>query len=282
MQISEQVVVLGQNNSLVGIFAQPVGAAERGGNIAVVILNTGIIHRVGFNRMYVTISRALARAGYPVVRFDLSGIGDSDKRNDDLAPLQSMLSDLKEVIDWLQASKSINRVVLMGLCLGADHAAVYAATDPRVAGVVIMDPSMPPTLRYFRDYLRNRLLNPRSWFNVLFGRSRLRSIFKERVMGALSKDWEPENPMMSHPKLRAQLEEIYSASADRGVKFLAVFTEGGAQTYPEQLAELLPNVNFSNLLQTEFFRDGGHTFASEASRTRLQQRVLEWIGETAF
>jgi pimeloyl-ACP methyl ester carboxylesterase len=280
MQISEQAVVLSQSRSLVGIFARPVGRVEPAPDVAVVILNTGIIHRVGHNRMYVTLSRALAGSGYMVIRFDFSGIGDSDKPNDGLSPLESSLSDVREVLDWLQSTKNINRVVLIGLCLGADHAVRYAAIDPRVAGLVLMDPSMPPTLRYFRDYLWDRLLNARSWFNVAFGKSRLRWMLIERIMMGLFKDWQPRYPTLTHPKLRWQLEQIYQASVDRGVKFLVVLTASGSQTYAEQLVEALPNVNFLNLLRSEFFRDCDHIFISEASRARLQNLILEWLRET--
>ncbi len=281
MRISEQAVVLGQSESLVGIFTRPVGGEEPVRDTGIVILNTGIIHRVGHHRMYVTLSRLLAGSGYMVVRFDFSGIGDSDKPNHDLTPLESALSELKEVLDWLQMSKKINRVVLVGLCLGADHAVLYSATDPRVVGLVLMDPSMPPTLRYFRDYVWGRLLNVRSWINVGLGRnSRVLTMVTERVVGGLFKDWEPRYPTGSHPKLRSHAQRIYQASVNRGVKFLVIFTGGWHQaSYAEQLVEALPNVDFSGLLRSEFLRDCDHTFKPEASRTQLRKLVLEWLRE---
>jgi pimeloyl-ACP methyl ester carboxylesterase len=280
MQISEQAVVLNKSMSLVGIFARPAGGTELVREVAVVILNTGIIHRVGHNRMYVTLSRALASSGHMVVRFDFSGIGDSGKPNDDLSPLESSLSDLKDVLDWLQNTKNISHIVLIGLCMGADHAVRYAAIDPRVVGVVLMDPSIPPTFRYFRDYLWDRLLNARSWFNIAFGKSRIRWMLVDRLMAGLFKNWQPRYPALIHPKLRWQFEQIYQASVDRNVKFLVVLTAGGFQTYAEQLVDALPGVNFSNLLRSEFFRDCDHVFRSEASRMRLQKLILEWLGET--
>lgn len=281
MQISEQTVALGKGRSLVGILARPVGDSDQACDTAVVILNTGIIHRVGHNRMYVSLSRAFANAGYTVARFDFSGIGDSDKRNDDLQPLESAMSDLKEVVDWLQTSRKINRVVLVGLCLGADHAVSYAPTDHRVVGLVLMDPSTPPTFRYYRNYLRTRLLSARSWLNVLSGgRSRVRLMITERVMGGLFKNWQPSDPMFSHPKLRSELEQIYQALVVRGTKFLLVLTGGGAQTYASQLVDALPNVNFSDSLRSEFFSDPDHLFKSEALRARLQELILEWLQES--
>ncbi len=100
-----------------GIIAQ--GAAARPTDRpAAVILNAGIVHRVGPNRMFVTLARRLAAAGTFVLRFDLSGIGDSETRNDGLAPFDSSLADIREVLDMLESTRQIRRVVLAGPVLG--------------------------------------------------------------------------------------------------------------------------------------------------------------------
>ena len=75
-RISEQAVLFGSWTSLVGIVTKAVSPASAN-RPAIVILNTGIIHRVGHHRMFVTMSRALGAVGYTVLRFDFSGIGDS-------------------------------------------------------------------------------------------------------------------------------------------------------------------------------------------------------------
>src|ERR1700754_2059370 len=75
--IHDQVVMIGARNSMVGLVTQPVDY-EPSDRPVFVILNSGIIHRVGHHRMYVSLARMLARAGYQVLRFDLSGIGDSE------------------------------------------------------------------------------------------------------------------------------------------------------------------------------------------------------------
>jgi pimeloyl-ACP methyl ester carboxylesterase len=282
MQLSEQVVTMGSRKSLVGIFTQSVGMAASVGDVTVVILNTGIIHRVGHHRMYLTFSRALAGAGYNVLRFDFSGIGDSDNREDGLPPLESCLADIKESLDWLEVTKHAKRVILVGLCSGADYGVVYAHSDPRVIGLVLLDPSIPPTRRYFRDYLGRRALSLRSWFNVAFGASRVRRMLIERVIGMVAKNWEPRYPTLSHPQMRSQLERLYQAAIDRDVMFLVVLTSGGRHTYPEQLLEAFPNVAFLKQLRLEFFDDCDHKFTPEASRARLLQLIRDWLHETNF
>ena len=69
---NEQAVLLGRAKSLIGVLARPSGEA-RGRRPAVVILNTGIIHRVGQHRMYVAMARRLAAAGHVVLEVRLLG-----------------------------------------------------------------------------------------------------------------------------------------------------------------------------------------------------------------
>ena len=76
---TEHVVAFGKRQSLVGVLSRPTRPVPDAP--AIVILNTGIVHRVGHHRMYVLIARQLAAAGHPVLRFDFSGIGDSSHRS---------------------------------------------------------------------------------------------------------------------------------------------------------------------------------------------------------
>jgi dienelactone hydrolase len=275
--LSEQAVVLGEHKSLVGIVTQAVRPAAPAIDLAVIILNTGIIHRVGHHRMYVPFSRALADAGYIVLRFDFSGIGDSDKRADSLPPLESNLSDIKEAIDWLEVTGQIKRVVLLGLCSGADNGVLYAANDPRVVGLVLMNPSIPPTRKYLRDYISRRLLRVRSLLNFAFGQSHVRKMLVELTLGSLARGWEPRYPTLSHPKIRGYLESVYRTTADRGVKFLVVLSGGGRHNYPAQLLDAFPNVSFYDQLQLESFDDSDHVFTSGVDRSKLLTLILRWL-----
>src|SRR3546814_1414367 len=59
---------------LVGILHLPAAAARRG----VLIVVGGPQYRAGSHRQFLLIARRLAEQGYPVLRFDHRGIGDSD------------------------------------------------------------------------------------------------------------------------------------------------------------------------------------------------------------
>ncbi len=147
--VREQPVLLGTWQSMVGVVSTVSADAVPRERPAVVILNSGVIHRVGANRMHVYLARALALRGHTVLRFDLSGIGDSEPRRDALAPFDAALADIHEALDHLEQTRGVREVVLIGLCSGANHALLYAASDARVVGVALLDLYLPRTFRYF-------------------------------------------------------------------------------------------------------------------------------------
>jgi pimeloyl-ACP methyl ester carboxylesterase len=266
----EQALLLGPRRSLVGILTEGEPSAPAGA--AVVILNSGILHRVGANRMSVPLARALARAGHPVLRFDLSGLGDSDPRPDALSPLDATLADIGEALDTFAAARGIRRVILAGLCSGADHAVVYAARDPRVVGAVLLDPTVPATRRHRLNHYRGRLFRAESWLNVLRGTNPLWRELKRRLRRA-----EEARPSLepSAAEVRAYLAGAYSAALERDVRFLAV-TTGERCSYREQLLDAFADVPFGERLRLEHFAGSDHTFAAEAARARLYRLVVEW------
>jgi hypothetical protein len=148
----EFAVQFGPSASLIGILSRPPSELLFR-RPAVVILNTGIAHRVGHHRMYVTMARVLAALGHLAFRFDFSGIGDSAGRGNGLSPIEAHQADLSEALDWLTASCDVNEVVLIGLCSGADIALSYGDSDERGVGFVLLDPTIPPTVRFYAHYL---------------------------------------------------------------------------------------------------------------------------------
>jgi alpha/beta superfamily hydrolase len=279
-KINEQVVLLGKHQSLVGILTRAVAPAARNGP-AVVILNTGIIHRVGHHRMYVTMSRALARAGHMVLRFDFSGIGDSDSRTDGLPPLESCLADIKDALDWLERERQASRVILVGLCSGADHAVLYGHTDARIVALVLMDPTIPATARYYLHYIAQRLTRLHNWTNLFAGRSRLLKVWVTQLLHVMRPERRSRSITLQDLRFHTYLEQSYQSSVDHGIQILAMFTEDTTrQTYREQMLDAFPNVLFGDHLTTEFFPGSDHIFTLEADRSKLIALILEWIDAT--
>ena len=76
----EKAIRMGDDSSLVGIVTGPAPGTDDQGKPAFVMLNSGILHRVGSCRLNVRMARALSAHGFTSLRFDFSGVGDRDHR----------------------------------------------------------------------------------------------------------------------------------------------------------------------------------------------------------
>lgn len=276
-RVIDQAVMLGPRKSLVGIVTQAADYVPSDRPVFV-ILNAGIIHRIGHHRMNVALSRMLAGAGYRALRFDLSGIGDSESRTDGLSPLDGTLADIRHAVDWLATARQARRIILVGLCSGADHALVYGGSDPRVVGLVLLDPSIPPTLKYYLRYFAGHLARPRSWFDLAAGRGRAWNMLKQRLGDESDEVWERHRLKLSDPEVRSFLEKAYQKTVDLGIQCLAVFTHGlpHQHNYRRQILDAFPAVPLQDQLRLEYFSRSDHVFTSEADRSRMFDVVMEW------
>jgi pimeloyl-ACP methyl ester carboxylesterase len=274
----EQAVLLGPRQSLLAIVTRPAAVAPASDEPAIVILNTGIVHRVGHNRMYVTLARELARHGRTVVRFDFSGIGDSEAREDGVPPLQACLEEIGLVLGWLEATHRMSRFILVGLCSGADHAVLYAQTDPRVTGLVLMDPTIPPTPRYYYHYVMQRLRRPQSWFSVLVGRSGLLRLIASHIRSG-GRARAPQPPTLQGLQFSPLLRQCYKRNAERGIKVLAILTSVSARhSYGQQMRDAFPEAAATGGFRLEFFPESDHVFSADRDRTRLYGAITDWLG----
>jgi dienelactone hydrolase len=279
--IKEQALLLGPRQSLVGVLT--MGDAAAGvDRPTVVILNSGIVHRVGANRMSVTLARALAASGHAVLRFDLSGIGDSEARTEGLPPIEAGLADIGEALDALESSRGARRFILAGLCAGADLALLQAHRDRRVVGAVLLDPSMPRTLRHRLYHYRGRLFRLESWLNVARGRNPLgRALRPRHARRDPSSTQDPRERILRDPEARAYLERAYQGALGHGTQFLAVLS-GERSYYRAQLLDAFPGAPFGKRLRLEYFRGADHMFSAQDDSARLVSTIVDWASRTPF
>ena len=134
MTTEEGVCIESRGERLIGVLHRPQAAAL-GSRPGVVIVVGGPQYRVGSHRQFVLLARALAARGFPVLRFDLSGMGDS---GGEFAGFERSGADIRAAIDALQhLDKSVGEVCLWGLCDGASAALMYVPTDTRVSQLVL-------------------------------------------------------------------------------------------------------------------------------------------------
>ena len=132
--VTEEAVRFG--GGLFGIWTEPPAGTPRR-ETAILLLGSGATHHVGMNRMHTPFARAMARRGFRVLRFDLSGIGESPTRPGErerwIYTPQS-IPETRTAIDFAMA-RGCKAVAMTGLCSGGYTAFHTAAIDPRVVAI---------------------------------------------------------------------------------------------------------------------------------------------------
>jgi pimeloyl-ACP methyl ester carboxylesterase len=279
--IIENVAKFGRSGGLIGIVCERMCGSERGEEPdarplpAVIILNTGIIHRVGIGRLSTIWARRMARAGHCVLRFDLSGVGDSERRDDTLSPAEGALADVRDAVNWVQSARGIPNVIVIGLCSGGDLALLYAGTDSRVAGLVLIDPSTPPTFWHYLLKFSNFKLWMRKFELIL---SSLKYALAPPAHVASSEVADQDYLSLREPRVHSILADAYRTAFAQGTRILAVFTKGaGWYNYRDQLFDAFPEIDFDGNLQLEYLERCDHTITHEANRMRLFGVADSWL-----
>jgi pimeloyl-ACP methyl ester carboxylesterase len=125
-----------------GVITRPAQTAR--GRTGVVLATLGATARSGPGRLHTRLARHWAALGFPVLRIDLMGAGESLSGVDPLAWDQpydrSRISEVASAASWLVETQGVDRVVLFGLCSGAYNAFHAALEGAPAAAVVLVNP----------------------------------------------------------------------------------------------------------------------------------------------
>jgi pimeloyl-ACP methyl ester carboxylesterase len=267
--MTERPTYFGPEQHLLGILTSPERAVPNAP--AVVLLNAGLLHRVGPNRLNVTLARHLAGIGITAFRFDLSGIGDSGLGESEVG-IDRARRDAAAAMDEVHRATGIDRFVLVGLCTGAFNAFRVALADERVAGCVLIDGYGYPTARSRLGHYRTRLLDPGRW--VGFVRRLLgRSDRGDDADGADLVVYETE--VVPKERFGAELASL----VERDVALMMVYTEFGPLpvTYPGQLRDAFPDIDLDRCVDVVWYGQTDHTFTLPGNRRRLVDDVETWL-----
>lgn len=278
-RVWEEVVRFGPDAQLLGILSRP--ALLSPDKPAIVILNAGVLHRVGPHRFHVRLARHLAERGLATVRLDLSGIGDSPASGHTGTFMESAVADVQAVMSALER-RGVRSFVLLGLCSGADNSFAAALEDARVRGIVLLDPHSYATRRsQARKVLQRAAAQGRRdtvrWLAGVAVRQ-LRAAVERRLasLRPAAPGAEPDSGGRRPPP-RAQLRADLQRLVERGIKVLAVYSGALAERYNDrdQLFELFPELR--GKVDREYFPQANHMFTERAAQTALLETVAPWI-----
>ena len=272
----------GTKSKLVGIYTQSgVQQTSRQTRPVLLLINSGLLPNTGPFRLYVRLARYLAELGFDSFRFDLSGIGDSERSTDTMARDQQQIRDITLAMDHVQETFGNERFVAMGICTGADNAHRAMLADHRVVGAIGVDGYYYKTIRYYINYLFKqllpRLLKRANW------EQKFNTISTSLYKSLNNQNSEGESPASIQYRWkvpgREKTASDYRYFIERDVSKLCIFTASWPYNYLDQHADSFPSIEFGNNLQVRYLENTEHLFPLEEERQLLTQTVSEWLLE---
>lgn len=273
----EQAVTVDcEGDTLVGIVSIPSRPGPRG----ILVVVGGPQYRAGSHRQFVLLARDLAAAGIPVLRFDYRGMGDSAG---DPRQFEHVSTDIARAIDvFIATVPSLQDVAVWGMCDGAAAAAFHAPLDPRVVGMVLLNPWVRTeggiARTTLRHYYRARLSDRALWARILRGRfdygtalASLRQLLATAFPGVRKPDNEtaplPERLLSSLAAFPGRILVILSGQDLTAKEFRDL--SGSSAAWKRALAP--------HRTGWRHLEEADHTFSCRAWRDQVALWTREWV-----
>jgi len=271
--LTEEPLQFGEGGRLFGILTLPGMPPHNAQVLPVfVFLSAGMLHRVGPSRLHVRLARKLAQMGFSSLRIDLSGTGDSLGRPG-LTNQQSVAADYEEIADVLESRLGRLPLVLAGLCSGADNAIRLTLEEPRVVGMVLLDPICFPDDGFRLRTLSMRYTNAAryiAWLNRRF-----------KAISPAGEGEEEVDPLTFRDlPTRAQLRAAFESIREREGRVLSVFTQYALPYYNQagQLGRVLDVGGYRQFCTELFWPQAQHAYPLELHRRQLMDEIKTWAG----
>jgi uncharacterized protein len=278
LNFSDQPVMMScAGETLVGVISQP----EEPATLGLVMVVGGPQYRVGSHRQFVLLARCLASAGFPVLRFDHRGMGDSSGER---MLFDSIQEDIGVALETLQRQcPSVQRVALWGLCDGASAALLYSGqrTDARVVGLCLLNPWVRSEATLARTHIKHyyieRLLEWSFWRQLWKGEYEWRP--------SLAGFWQNLKALRSEPpsvETDAPFQQQMAMSLRHFPGQVLLLLSARDYTAKEFLECAQSDPAWRGLLQRPTLlrvdvADADHTFSRAIWRAAAEQSVLDWM-----
>lgn len=261
--MKEHTCQFGEHQHLAGIVTTPATTPRA----ACVLVNAGLVPKLGPFRLYVDLARRLAREHVATLRFDLGGIGDSQQELRHLPLRERTHAEISAAIDEVQRQfPAVNEIVIGGLCSGAEDSFRYAERDPRITGALLIDPFSYRTEGHQWRYLAYRMAR--------------RALRAARVYEPVETTTGTSNKLIQYKYMeRAESRRILKTMIDRKARVHFIYT-GGQQSsfnHPEQLQKMFPEIAFHNRVTVDYFPHLDHTQLLEDDRRQVVTAINAWL-----
>ena len=279
-ELQESPELFGEGQRLMGVITPAVGGKQL--PLACLLVNAGVIHRIGPHRINVKLARALAAVGVTSIRFDLSGLGDSRAATSAADFRGQAVSDMQAAMDHLERTRGIRRFMLVGICSGAVNGYWLALADPRVCGLFMFDGFAYRTWKTSWVRLWSLLrVTPR---HQLPGKlaSRLGRLVARLGPNAKATDVLPD--AQSATPAPEEFERAMNSLLARGTSIVAMFSGSAIDdySYRSQMQEAFPGAAFLQMMRVELVQDIDHTITPLAAQKKMIADVCRWADELAL
>ena len=231
--------------------------------------------------MHVLLARSLAGNGVSTLRFDLSGIGDSATRTDNLPALEAPVQEINDAIYELE-KRGFTRFILFGICSGAVQAVKAAVGNPSVAGLILVNTGTDEenteadAQAASQFYLKHSLWNLNAWKNFFTGKVNYRLLIVTLISALV---YKLTGKSKNSKSIEEQLKSGIQLFIQQGTSVLMVLSDREAQFYTlyRKTFEKLHCAQFNTLI----YADTDHLFASLAVQSDLIDRICQWSSELA-
>lgn len=283
--MNEIAVVFGSERNLVGTLSLPSEGSNQ--KVGFILLNAGVIHRIGPHRFNVKLARALVRQGFTTLRMDLSGQGDSRRPAQPGAFASQAVHDLRQAMDHLSRISDIHHFVIAGICSGAINGTAAALADPRVVGLWMLDTFAYPTrkthwVRYQRQLQAKPLATLASWSRLALrkvgDRLGLREATSTAPPGPVGNPVNPEVDFGQQVPARHDFAQQLQTLHERGVHLYLVHSGSMLWFYnhASQFRDAFAAYPFAKVARCDYKPHIDHTMTALSAQREMIDAICAW------
>lgn len=271
-----------EGEKLIGIVKRPHPSKPIG---VLTIVAGGPQYRAGCGRQLYQLAEALGKQGYPVMRFDYRGIGDSEGEYHGIDFVEPDLGAAIKV--FKQQVPELEKIVLWGGCNAASAAMMHAWKFPEISSMILGNPfidSNEAKQAVQHAHYRKRLFEKTFWVKFLKGGFSLRYI-TDLLAGFLRKE---EKHLSDKPARQQKSMDQKMLEGFKRFQGSALFLMSGLSLTSKQFDALVAkNKDWRVAVDRVENRrldlpNADQAFSSEDSRARIIEAAIDWMNKSTI